>query len=78
MQGPATGGGALPGGMLFTCHGADSPGSGERNLQLLQQIPSQQQAQNKHIDLGFVHSSACATAEAQMGTGRSVSGSHWQ
>lgn len=44
------------------------------NLQLLQQIPSQQQAQNKHIYLGFIHSLACETAEAQMETGRSVCG----
>lgn len=54
------------------------PAAVKENPQLLQQSPSQQQAQNKHIDLGFVHSSACATAEAQMGTGRPVSGSPWQ
>lgn len=78
-RGPATGGGTrFPEECYLPVTVRIHPAAVKENLQLLQQIPSQQQAQNKHIYLGFIHSSACETAEAQTGTGRSVSGSHWQ
>ena len=41
-------------------------------LQLLQQIPSQQPTQNKHIYLSFIHNFWCETAEAPKETGRSM------
>ena len=45
----------------------------KKNLQLLQQIPGRQPAQNKHIYLGSIHNFGWETAEAQMETGRCVS-----
>lgn len=48
------------------------PAEVKKHLKLLQQIPSQQPAQNTHKGLDFIHNFWCEPVEAQMETGRSA------